>query len=627
MSEVWGDLADLYFGRDDAEMDIAEGGLLRAGFLSTAAYVAARKAHKDLIIGRKGSGKSAICRMLEASRDETALVTPDEVSADEMRRFELQGITPEQAKELVWRYILEVQVAKYLVAHAQAQHAKSKLTAVDSLRKFLIANNEWDPTFPEKFWQAIQRLKGSVSLEALGMKANAEFKGLSEGVRVSGELDVIHKAIMKAIAELACGNDHPRLLLLVDQIDDIWSDSKESRQMVVGLLRAARRVSSTLSSRAACVVFLRSDIYDMVEFDNKDKLHGGETRVDWTAERLLEMTLSRARASLGHDLTGAELWSAIFPQTVAGLSSPEHVVGHTLMRPRDIIHLCNLCRDVAEQNGHDTISESDVRDATDQYSQWKLRDLATEYRINYPFLAGVTALFRDSGYVVAREGFEKRFAEALATLRKRFPAHADALTPGSVLDILYRIGFLGIRRGPSITYGYDLKTRIEPTDSEFYLHPCFRSALGATRATTKYHYQPNELVSRVRGQLRSPDLLESETVGPEFSMLESVRGGGQRILDRLHGTAFPPAVRQEIKDDIRRMLRDTARIEERYAAHPEAVDVVDHVYWVVDFLTSLSGQLQGNGYGDREETRFFVRWIEDVAAQLRDEATGSAAYS
>lgn len=63
------ELADLYFGRDDAEMDIADGGLLRAGFLPTPAYKAARKARKHLIIGRKGSGKSAICRTLAAQED------------------------------------------------------------------------------------------------------------------------------------------------------------------------------------------------------------------------------------------------------------------------------------------------------------------------------------------------------------------------------------------------------------------------------------------------------------------------------------------------------------------------------------------------------------------------------
>jgi GTPase SAR1 family protein len=116
-----GDLGLLYFGRDDAEMDIAEGGLLHAGFLRTAAYDTARTSRKHLIIGRRGSGKSAICRTLVTDTDPslvTALVTPDELSADEIRRFELQGIPPEMAKGLMWRYILTTQVAKHLVTES-----------------------------------------------------------------------------------------------------------------------------------------------------------------------------------------------------------------------------------------------------------------------------------------------------------------------------------------------------------------------------------------------------------------------------------------------------------------------------------------------------------------------------
>ena len=48
----------LYFGRDDAERDFADG-LLRAGFKETAAYNAVVSGRKMLVIGRKGVGKSA----------------------------------------------------------------------------------------------------------------------------------------------------------------------------------------------------------------------------------------------------------------------------------------------------------------------------------------------------------------------------------------------------------------------------------------------------------------------------------------------------------------------------------------------------------------------------------------
>jgi hypothetical protein len=55
-----GILTRLYFGRDDAEHDLTDG-LLREGFLPTQAYEEALSGRKTLIIGRKGSGKSAIC--------------------------------------------------------------------------------------------------------------------------------------------------------------------------------------------------------------------------------------------------------------------------------------------------------------------------------------------------------------------------------------------------------------------------------------------------------------------------------------------------------------------------------------------------------------------------------------
>jgi hypothetical protein len=244
-----GDLADLYFGRDDAEMDIAEGGLLREGFLRTSAYMAAKKARKHLIIGRKGSGKSAICRTLAASPDDSvtiSLVTPDEVSADEMRRFALQGITAEKAKELVWRYVLSIVVAKYVVEHARTLHSAHKLHSVEALRKFLVSNGEADQaTFQDKFWRAIQRLKGSFSLEAFGIKVAANLEWPSEGIRASSQLDIIEKNVRKALTDLECKETHPRLLILLDQVDDVWSDDRDSNQMVVGLLRAGRLLSSS----------------------------------------------------------------------------------------------------------------------------------------------------------------------------------------------------------------------------------------------------------------------------------------------------------------------------------------------------------------------------------------------
>jgi hypothetical protein len=211
------ELADLYFGRDDAELDIAEGGLLLAGFLPTPAYKAARRARKHLIIGRKGSGKSAICRTL-AAEDVPGLairlVTPDALSAEEIRRFELQGVEPGMAKRMLWRYVFATQVAKHLVAHTKAAHRRTP-SAVSELHAFLVDNGELDVSRP-KLYEIIKKLKGTLKLQAFGV--SVEVGSPSEGTRADHQLEVIERHVELAIEELSCPADHPRLLLLVDQI-------------------------------------------------------------------------------------------------------------------------------------------------------------------------------------------------------------------------------------------------------------------------------------------------------------------------------------------------------------------------------------------------------------------------
>ena len=199
--------SSLYFGKDDAESDIAPGGLLREGFIHTSAYMAAQSGKKSLIIGRKGSGKSAISvALLQQSHPglKVSLVTPDEISADEIRRFQLVGIPAEQSKALLWRYIFAVQIAKFIVQHSK-NHGRSAPSAVRKLKRFLHDNGETDDfELHEKFWRIIERLKSSISLEAFGAKIALEIQGPTEGIKASNSLDLLERQIEDAVSALAC---------------------------------------------------------------------------------------------------------------------------------------------------------------------------------------------------------------------------------------------------------------------------------------------------------------------------------------------------------------------------------------------------------------------------------------
>jgi hypothetical protein len=66
----------------------------------------------------------------------------------------------------------------------------------------------------------------------------------------------------------------PRVLL--DQLDDSGDGSKDARELVVGLLKAAKDLGALLPTTSSgvgkkVIVFLRSDIYSRLRFDDKDK--------------------------------------------------------------------------------------------------------------------------------------------------------------------------------------------------------------------------------------------------------------------------------------------------------------------------------------------------------------------
>jgi hypothetical protein len=63
------------------------------------------------------------------------------------------------------------------------------------------------------------------------------------------------------------------------------------------------------------------------------------------------------------------------PGSVGGRPVQDHLLDHTLLRPRDVIQLANRCRDTAEQNGHLRVTRSDLDEALLQFSTWKLQDL------------------------------------------------------------------------------------------------------------------------------------------------------------------------------------------------------------------------------------------------------------
>ncbi|MFG3291399.1 P-loop ATPase, Sll1717 family [Streptomyces sp. NPDC048179] len=624
-------LAQLHFGREDAERDVTEGLLLRGGFLPNAAYRAALGGRKMLIIGRKGSGKSAICMRLMADAGHggrKVLVTPDEAAGEEIRRFELQGLPGDSAKALIWRYLFAVHAARHVVAHARDAHGK-RPDSVKALARFLKQNGEGPDgggRLVEWLAQGARGLQGSLSLEAFGVKANLDLaQSPSEGARAARQLEIVERGVERALADLGCdGVVHPPLLLMVDQLEQVWSAEPDSNSMVVGLLLAAKHAAGLYGRSVRFLLFLRADIYDSLSFGEGDKFHGDELRITWTEQALRELALARARASLGPGLTEDQLWKELFPQTVGGEEITAYLFGRCLPRPRDAIQFLNVCVEKAwlEQE-RDRITEADVEQAGRQFSQWKLQDLTSEYLVAHPFLRNLFPLFQNSGYVVTRAGLTRRFEAAVGTLHHDFPAYANVLTLSGVIDVLYGVGFLGVRRGNNVVYAGDDGLPVQPHETEFQVHPCFRAALGATRAFDLRRYETQLVETRIVSGNFSPAASGTSSLNRDDRLLMQLARSCHSIVAQVgRAVALTRDVRDEITVQVNRILHEVSCIPPGAAASM-GVDVDDHLLSTARYFATLAAELRASGLEETTGIGDVVGRVEEEERRLRRSVGGS----
>ncbi|MFI2717829.1 P-loop ATPase, Sll1717 family [Streptomyces collinus] len=614
----------LFFGRDDAEHDMADG-RLGGVFLQTYAYREALSGRKSLIIGRKGAGKSAICRQLGApdGHSGTAVpITPDDAAGDEIRRFELQGVSGDTAKSLIWRYVFAVHAARYLCRHARTAHGWRARSSVKALRGFLEANDE---TGEEHFYDGLRRgtrrlQSADLSLKAFGIEAGVGLNGASEGARASRQLEVLESGVATALRDLGCAAAHPPLLFLVDQLEQVWTVDPDSHALVTGLLLAAKQVTGQYGGAVRCTVFIRADIYDTLNFGDADKLRSDELRIAWDREELADLALTRAAAALGAaELTPEQLWGELFPRTVSGEPTDDYVFRRALPRPRDLIQFLNACRDAADQRGNQRITEEDVLFATEQFSRWKLIDLAREYAVTHPFLSQLFLLFDNHGYVVMLSALETRFEPHRERLHRDFADYADRLTVQGVIDVLFGIGFLGVKRGHKVLYSDSAQMPPQPGEEEFHVHPCFRPALGSLGPVDLAAYNPNR--ARFIGggsQIAQMGRDISLGVSRDSRLLDDVTRACERLLRQLIRAGLQDDIRNEVESQIGRVLDDTRRAREDLRGG-RAVEATRHALSASGYFGRLAVQLRDHGIRDEPITRR----LEDESRALIRSAGGA----
>jgi hypothetical protein len=466
--------ASLDFGKDVAEHDAN----LANYFISTKAYQQALSGDKNLIIGPKGSGKSAI--MLELSKERIAgysiKITPEVFATSMLQRFTADGEgvwDEEQAFVSTWIFTILVEVFRTVCG---THRGKDK--ALSRIRNFLQQHSEYNDV--DLFTRFITRLSRIQAIKV----GNYEIAIKTKELQRLYALDDVYALIPDLRKAL---NDD--ILVLLDELDTGWDNTEHANRFVASLMQAAIRVQA-LGLRIRVVAFLRSEIFDLVKhsLDHLDKLRSSIERLHWDIHSLSLLVLKRVAFSFqvpGQNIDPASV-KLLFPQSCGAMSGFEYLVSRTTRRPREILQFARLTHENALNQQLTVMARGALLQAEEQFSQWKIEHVCSEYKFIYPAMERLLGEFRGRGPILSREEVLNLIQQCIDDWPGEVPLWI-ANGPDELVQRLYDIEFLGIERKnkrPGIhgilrgfEFAYEHPAGQLGRVSAFLVHPAFWSAL------------------------------------------------------------------------------------------------------------------------------------------------------
>lgn len=467
-------LKTIDWGDDSAEKDEH----LLEYFVSSDAFRRLAERRRSIVVGRKGSGKSALLKKLDEhfsaeGNTHVVRITPKyNTLRTVLNDYDLRtGFGEEIFFQHTWmRQILTDFLC--LIGH----RAKGKYCAgsMEYARATAQALNRTSKDFVENITDILSQLKLKAgNLGELGLSLEKELRdtsGIEELQHHTNEL---------------C-NTGAHFVALVDDLDLGWDNSKTANNLLLGLLSASNYLSS-INVAIHVVIFLREDVYTILlgQTQHADKYRDIE-RIRWTQEQLVAVLGERINFNRRHhgERELEEPFYSVFPRTIGTSNTDNWLVERTLSRPRELIQLSKYyTEDLDSENPCDETLKS----AEPEYSNWKLEDLCAEYSNQYPGLNTVmhywkTKFFRRK-YHLKREETEEMVLEVMSNVavnEQWFNELVQDTDVNGFLEVLYDIGFIGdfvLGGGGGSRVFYSYQEYHEPLFEEIQVHPCFRRAV------------------------------------------------------------------------------------------------------------------------------------------------------
>lgn len=383
-----------------------------------------------MVIGRKGTGKTAIYEYLrkgspaELNGYRTIALSFKDYPWPIQRLYRETMESEISSYQRSWTYIITVKALAGLIEAEESQgKLPTELVKVKSLLQTIFGSP--NPDLLEIIKSKIFRFKsislpgaelddaslslGALEFEDVALHEDLQRKLRSNAFQLLSYFDAIYRQYAGKFTQL----------VIIDQLDENWlhGEIDEYAKILVNLILCAQNInnSSSYAGKLKVVVFLRADIYETLRFNDKNKVYqDGAVEIKWDYDSLDTMITERiekyAPVSAGLDLSARS--AAIFEKKTVrhGATPLKHMLRRSFYRPRDVIVYLNKVREIHKPNASNLYTSKDLYSAEKNVSASMYDELVDEWAAQNPNFEQYLMCLQNIGYeIFTRQQYAEKY--------------------------------------------------------------------------------------------------------------------------------------------------------------------------------------------------------------------------
>lgn len=353
---------------------------------------------KSFVIGRKGSGKTAIAQYL-------CKIQQDDVFCQKLsfKNFPFKFLySLENNREYtepnqyisIWKYLIYSCICKKMISNSnidsEIQAKLIKLYGDSSIKSLDGLISKWTST--------------EFGMEIMGTGFNYGRKYKNSDTPWIDAIEILEQVILDYC-------DSSYYYIVFDELDEDYKDfqneveESQYKCMLTSLFKVVQDIRSIFDDAQKNifpVVFLRSDIYVRLTDSDKNKWRESVIDLEWDSIQIKRMLAHRLCVALNiPDVEFDDVWNKVFSNRQVRMGNNksrqmpiyDYIERSTEMRPRDFVQYVKECVILSKDRAEKYVSPKTVKDADENFSEYLKGETVDELFASIPEINEILGLF------------------------------------------------------------------------------------------------------------------------------------------------------------------------------------------------------------------------------------------